>query len=369
MKALRWLIVAGVLCCFTVNSAISSPPQETGEEHATAEKKFDPGTFILDHILDNYEWHIATAGHTHISIPLPVILYSKTKGLNVFFSSKFHHGHSVWNGFMIAHDGNAKGKIVELNPDGTPMRDAKGNYIRPLDFSITKNVFALLISIGLLLWVFLPIAARYKKAPLEAPKGIQNALEVFILFVRDQIARPSLGEKKYERYMPYLLTAFFFIFFNNLLGLLPIFPGGANVTGNIAVTLVLALFTFLITNFSGNRNYWKHIFNPPVPGWLKLPVPLMPLIEFSGIIIKPFVLMVRLFANISAGHIIALGFFCLIFIFGEMNVYAGFGSSIISVVFVIFMSMLEFLVAFIQAFVFTLLSAIYIGMATEEHHH
>ena len=198
---------------------------------------------------------------------------------------------------------------------------------------------------------------------------MQNLLEPIILFIRDDIARPSIGEHKYERFMPFLLTVFFFIWFNNMIGLIPIFPGGANVTGSISVTMVLALFTFVITTISGNRNYWQHIFNMPgVPWWVKFPVPLMPVIEIIGMMTKPFVLMVRLFANITAGHIIVLGFFSLIFIFGQMSVGLGLGVSVLSLAFTIFMTMLELLVALIQAYVFTLLSAIYFGMATEEHH-
>jgi F-type H+-transporting ATPase subunit a len=189
-----------------------------------------------------------------------------------------------------------------------------------------------------------------------------------IIFIRDDVAMSSIG-KNYERYMPFLLTLFFFILFNNLLGLVPIFPGGANVTGNLAVTGVMAFFTLLITTFSGNRAYWQHIFNTPgVPWWLKIPIPLIPIIELMGAFTKPFVLMVRLFANITAGHIIILGFISLIFIFGNMNTYLGYGVSIVSVLFSVFLSLLEILVAFIQAYVFTLLSALYFGMATEEHH-
>ncbi len=190
-----------------------------------------------------------------------------------------------------------------------------------------------------------------------------------ILIYRDDVAKASIGEKKYEKYLPFLLTLFFFIFFNNLLGLVPFFPGGANLTGNIAVTGVMAVFTFIITTVSGNKNYWVHIFNTPgVPWWLKIPVPLMPIVELMGVFTKPFVLMVRLFANITAGHIIVLGFMSLIFIFGNMSPGIGYGVSVVSVAFAVFMGLLELLVAFIQAYVFTLLSALYFGMATEEHH-
>lgn len=333
---------------------------ETSESHQHEEGPFDPGEFIFDHIGDAHEWHIISLGEKHIAIPLPIIIYSKHSGFHVFMSSKFHHGES-YQGFTLPTEGEHKGKIVET---------VNGLERLPLDFSITKNVLALFLSLIFLTWLFLGIAKTYKKRKDEAPRGIQGAFEPLIIFIRDEVAKPAIGKKKYERFMPFLLTVFFFILFNNLLGLIPIFPGGANVTGNIAVTATLALLTFVITTFSANKNYWKHIFNTPgVPWWLKFPIPLMPIIELLGMFTKPFVLMVRLFANISAGHIIALGFFSLIFIFGDMiGPGAGFGVSPLSIVFTIFMSMLEFLVAFIQAYVFTLLSAIYFGMATEEHH-
>lgn len=338
------------------------------EEHGKAGEKFKPGEFIIDHVLDNHEWHIANINGSHISIPLPVILYSRSeqnKGLHVFMSSEFHHGEEIYQGFKLEPEGPHKGKIVEVNADG----EIDEKVPLPIDLSITKNVLELFIICLILLWIFLSVAKRYKTRKNLAPSGMQSFMEPMIMFVRDDIARPSIGHK-YEKYLPYLLTIFFFIFFTNLLGLIPIFPGGANLTGNIAVTMVLALFTFVITTINANASYWKHIINAPgVPWWLKIPIPLMPIVEIIGVFTKPFVLMVRLFANITAGHIIALGFFSLIFIFGEMNIGAGYGISILSVFFTIFMSLLELLVAFIQAYVFTLLSAIYFGLATEEHHH
>lgn len=352
----------------------SAPEQElhaggqatASEDHATAHEEtdegFSPSDFIFDHILDAYDWHILSYHDFHLSIPLPVIIYSETKGLNVFMFNKFHHAHSDYKGFRYETHGENKGKVVEIMEDGSTV-------LPKLDLSFTKNVLAILISITLLLLVFLSVAKAYTRRPDKAPTGLQNLMEPIILFIRDDIARPSIGEHKYKKFMPFLLTIFFFIWFNNMLGLVPIFPGGANVTGNITVTLVLALFTFGITTINGNRNYWQHIFNMPgVPWWIKIPVPLMPVIEIIGMITKPFVLMVRLFANITAGHIIVLGFFSLIFIFGEMSPGLGYGVSILSLAFTIFMSMLELLVALIQAYVFTLLSAIYFGMATEEHH-
>ncbi len=323
-----------------------------------SDKVFKPGEFIMDHIADSYEWHITSIGEKHISIPLPVILYRSEQGFDCFMSSKFHHGHDTFKNYFIAQEGNYKGKVVYANETG--------ELIRPWDFSITKNVTALLISMIILVWVFLSVARSYKRRPGEAPRGLQNMLEPIILFIRDDVAKSSIGEKNYERFMPYLLTIFFVIFLNNLMGLIPFFPGGANVTGNIAVTLVFALITFVITSLNGNRNYWGHIFWPPVPHALK---PLMIPLEIIGVFIKPFVLMVRLFANISAGHIIMLAFFSLIFIFGGMSPAAGYGVSIVTLIFTVFMSFLELLVAFIQAYVFTFLSALYIGMAVEEAHH
>ena len=266
-------------------------------------------------------------------------------------------------GYTISEEGASKGKIVR--------KDVSGEEVRPdLDISFTKNVLAIFMSMFILIVVFISVANSYKRNKGHAPKGLQSFLEPIIVFVRDDIAKASIGEKKYEKYLPFLLTIFFFILLNNLMGIIPFFPGGANITGNIAVTGVLAVFTFIITTFSGNKNYWTHIINAPgVPWWLKIPIPLMPIVEIMGVFTKPFVLMVRLFANMTAGHIIILGFISLIFIFGEMSAGLGYGVSIVSVGFSIFMDLLELLVAFIQAYVFTLLSALYFGMATEESHH
>ena len=332
---------------------------EVQDNHA--EEKYNPGTMIIEHVVDAHDWHIMTIGDKHISIPLPIILFSEHTGLHFFMSNKLAHGHSN-NGFKLHHEGEFKGKITE------EISGEEQLYV-PYDFSITKNVVSLFVSLILLLYLFLSISKKYKKNPNVAPKGMQSLLEPLIIFIRDDVAKASIGEKKYMKYLPFLLTIFFFIFLNNLLGLIPIFPGGANLTGNIAVTMVLALFTFAITTFSGNKSYWVHMVNTPgVPWWLKFPIPLMPIVEIMGIFIKPFVLMVRLFANITAGHIVGLGFISLIFIFGEMSAIGGYGVSIVSIAFKIFLTVLELLVAFIQAYVFTLLSALYFGMATEEHH-
>jgi F-type H+-transporting ATPase subunit a len=365
--------LGGVLLLILLSAQTIRQPEATHEEaaveqhdeqggHGDAEEGFYPPDFIFDHILDAYEWHIFSYDDFHFSIPLPVIICSDTKGLNIFMFSKFHHGHSDYNGFRFLTHGENKGHIVEVLEDGSIAMPR-------LDLSFTKNVLAILVSMILLLWLFISMANAYKRRPDKAPTGLQNLIEPIIIFIRDDIAKPSIGEGKYEKFMPYLLTIFFFIWFNNMMGLIPIFPAGANVTGSISVTMTLALFTFVITTISGNRNYWQHIFNMPgVPWWVKIPIPLMPLIEIIGMITKPFVLMVRLFANIAAGHIIVLGFFSLIFIFGEMSVGLGLGVSVVSLAFTIFMTMIELLVALIQAYVFTLLSAIYFGMATEEHH-
>lgn len=352
-KANKFILITLVLILTPLRGLLAGP--------SSGDEPFNAGKMIVDHIVDAYEWHVASIGSTHVSLPLPVILYDEG-AWHVFMSSKFHHGKDAYKGFLIAHDGPHKGKIIRLADDGT--------QVRPIDLSITKNVFAIFITSSLMIFIFMQVAKAYQRTRKHAPKGFQSLIEPLILFIRDEIALPSIGKKHYERFMPYLLTVFFFIFFNNLLGLVPLFPFGANVTGNIAVTGVLAFFTFLMTIIMSNKYYWQHIFNTPgVPWWLKIPLPLMPIIEVVGMFTKPFVLMVRLFANITAGHIIILGFMSLIFVFGESSIYAGYGMSALSVGLVIFMNFLELLVAFIQAYVFTLLSAIFLGAAVEEHVH
>lgn len=330
-----------------------------------SEKKFDTGKFILHHIADGHDFHLWGDGHNSLSIPLPVILWTKG-GLVTFLSSEFHHDDEgkvvVEKGgqrfvkmheriFYASDSAGEHGQYVELDKKHNALNE------KPYDFSITKNVFSLLFSVIVLIIVFSRVGAAYAKRAGKAPKGFQSLIEPIILFVRDDIAKPNLGYK-YERYMPYLLTVFFFIWFNNLLGLVPFFPGGANVTGNIAITLVLATITFLITTFSGNKYYWKHIFMPPVPWWL---YPVMVPVEIVGVFTKPIALMIRLFANITAGHILMLSLICLIFIFKNILIAP------IAVPFAVFISLIELLVAFIQAFIFTILSALFIGMAIDEH--
>ncbi len=344
-----------------VNLVPASDSAFAKEHKQKKAESFNPGDMIMEHVVDNHEWHILEIGHFELTVPLPVILYYDGK-LYTFCSSRFHNEEHAYQGFSLPEAGPDKGKIVRTSaiPAGPKV----------YDFSITKTVLAIMISALLMLLIFISIARAYANNRNKAPKGIQSMLEPLIIFIRDDIAKSSIGEKKYEKYMPYLLTIFFFIFLNNILGLIPIFPGGANVTGNIAVTMVMAVFTFILTTVNGNMHYWVDIVNTPgVPWWLKLPLPLMPIVEIIGIITKPFVLMVRLFANITAGHIIALGFISLIFIFGAMNAALGYGVSVVSVAFMIFMNLLELLVAFIQAYVFTLLSALYFGLATIEPEH
>src|ERR1700752_1739446 len=361
-KPFSILFVLSFLLFLSFSCFAYEPTDEKVVKKDTAAKKetFDAGKLIIEHISDSYGWHLWGEGHNAVSIPLPVILYTD-KGLDMFMSSSFHHGQEKVEGkYTYALE---EGKIKIVNESGEVNEEATAKII---DISITKNVASLLIGAFLMLWIFLTVAKGYKNRVGKAPKGLQSFMEPLILFVRDDVAKASIGPK-YEKYMPYLLTAFFFIFINNLLGLIPIFPGGANLTGNIAVTMILAAITLIITMLSGNGHYWRHIF--AMPG---VPIPILIIltpIEIMGVFLKPFVLMIRLFANMTAGHIIALAFFSLIFIFGEMSPVAGYGVSVVSVAFTVFMGMLELLVAFLQAYVFTLLSAIYFGAAIEEGHH
>lgn len=327
---------------------------------SSASGKVDVKKIIFEHVKDSYEWHITTIGDKHISISLPVILYSQRTGWEMFSSSRLHAGEG-YNGFFISTTGDNEGKIVEL--------DVLGNEIRPtLDISITKTVFAMLVSAVLLMVLVLYTARWYRgRAPGDAaPRGFVGVMEMLITMLVDDIIKPNIG-KNYKRFTPYLLTAFFFIFLNNVMGIIPIFPGGANVTGNIAVTLALALCTFIAVNVFGKKEYYKEIFWPDVPVWLKLPVPILPAIELFGVFVKPFALTIRLFANILAGHTVILAIVCIIFITMAVNEYIGGTMTVVSFVFTIFMNCLELLVAFIQAFVFTMMSAVFIGLAQPEH--
>ncbi|MCB0381551.1 MAG: F0F1 ATP synthase subunit A [Flavobacteriales bacterium] len=334
---------------------------EHDENHKTEENsKYDPIPVIMHHIADAHDWHFFDYNGHSYSMPLPIILWTNN-GLVTFLSSEFHHDN------MGHHAVEKKGmrfikfneKIYQLK-DGAPVGFDYETTTRPIDLSITKNVFAMLMSVILLFFVFIKTAGHYKKNGAIAPKGIASFMEPLIVFVRDDIALVKKKKKKYMKFMPYLLTVFFFIWFNNLLGLIP-WIGGANLTGNIAVTLVLATFTLIITNLNGNKEYWGHIFwMPGAPAPVKLI--LMP-IELVGILTKPFALMIRLFANITAGHIVVLSLVSLIFIFKNI------GMAAVSVPFALFISVLELLVAFLQAYVFTMLSALFIGTAVAEHEH
>lgn len=331
---------------------------------AQPEKELNVKELILDHLADAYEWHLTSFGDTHISIPLPIIVKGETSGWHVFMSSKFHHGHEAYEGFYIAQEGKYRGKIVEKN--------ASGEEIRPWDISLTKNATSLIISSTLLIIIILSVSKWYRRqaktGEKKAPKGFVGFMEMFIMSVQDDIIKPCVG-KNYRKFSPYLLTVFFFILFNNLLGLVPLFPGGANVTGNIAVTLVLAVFTFFTVNLFGSKEYWKEVFWPDVPTWLKVPIPIMPAIELVGVFTKPFALMIRLFANILAGHSIVLGLTCLIFVTANLGAVINSSMTVVSVLLTIFISLVEILVAYIQAYVFTMLSAVFIGLAQIEPHH
>ncbi len=308
---------------------------ERHEEHA--EEAFDMGGMIMHHILDEHGWEFAHG----FKIPLPIIVYSAQNGLDIFSSARFDENNGEYGDYVMHHE------KISLKSD---------HHATVWDFSITKNVASLLLSAVILILIFTAVAKGYKKNAGKAPSGIQSFFEPVITTIRDEVVKPSIGPK-YEAYLPYMLTLFFFILINNLIGLT---PGAANLTGNIAVTLVLALITFVMVHFKANKNYWMHIVKPPgVPGWL---LPLFWIIEIIGVLMKPASLTIRLFANITGGHIILLSFIGLVFMFKSYAVGGG--------VWAIgtFMSLIEILVAFIQAYIFTLLSSMYIGGAIEEHH-
>jgi F-type H+-transporting ATPase subunit a len=323
------------LSVFSTDLKASDKPAEGGE-------KFNASEVILHHVKDDHVWHLWD-GH-YGTIFLPVIVYTSDKGFDVFSSHNFydeHHNIVPYNGYVLDHN-----KIYLAD-----------SHKRTLDLSITKNVAMLFINAAVLLIVFSAVSRGYRKNAGKAPRGIQSFFEPIILFVRDEVVKPNIGPR-YEKFLPYLLTLFFFILFGNVLGLL---PGAANLTGNIAVTCVLAILTFIITNINGNKAYWSHIFwTPGVP--LPLRIFILP-VEIIGIFTKPLSLMVRLFVAITAGHIVILSLICLAFIF--RSVWIGAGSSIM----ILFISLIELLVAGIQAYVFTLFSSLYIGMAIADHGH
>ena len=316
---------------------------------AETEEAIDIPEIVLEHLSDAYEWHIAG----DVSIPLPIILRSNVTG-NWTFCTK----NTLPSNYYFNHDKH--GKIYE-----------QGSDKRPLDLSITKSVCQIWIVVIVLIVVFLSCARWYKKhdCKSDAPKGFVGMMEMLVMMIHDDVVKACVGEKHYKKYAPYLLTVFFFILVTNLLGLLPVFPGGANVTGNINITFFLALCTMLLVNIFGNKEYWKEIFWPEVPLFLKAyPVALIPVIEVVGIITKPFALMVRLFANMMAGHAIILSFTCVIFLGWTLGTAMGVGLNLFSALMLLFMNCVELLVAFVQAYVFTLLSAVFIGLAHPEHH-
>ncbi len=323
------------------------------------EKEFNAIEMIMEHISDANEWHVASwtksdGEEAHLSIPLPIIVWDGN--WHFFMSSKLAHGHvhenfTLEHGHLVSTKGFQKAGLVDL---------FSGLDNRYVDLSITKNVAGILVSCLLLFFLFRAVHKSYNKNS-GIPKGVAGFMEPVILFIRDEVALPNIGEKYTPKFLPLLLTIFFFIWFNNLLGLVPFFPGGANVTGNIAVTMVLSLITLIVVNINGNKEYWGHIFNPPgVPLLLK---PILIPVEILGILTKPFALMMRLFANITAGHIMILSLISLVFIFKSMLIGPA------SIALALFISVLELLVAALQAYIFTVLTALFIGMSVQEHHH
>ena len=331
-------------------------PMPALAEEGGGDEKINIPEIVLEHLADAYEWHIASYQGSHISIPLPIIIRSENTG-----EWHFCTAHSLPDGFFFSEEHH--GKIYE--------RMADGSEVRPIDLSITKSVMQIWIVVAVLIIVFLSCARWYKKhdAKSEAPGGFVGAMEMIVMTIHDDLIKSSIGEKHYKPYAPYLLTVFFFILTCNLIGLIPVFPGGANVTGNINITFFLALCTMLAINVFANKEYWKEIFWPEVPLFLKAyPAPIMPVIELFGVFTKPFALMIRLFANMMAGHAVMLSFTCVIFLGWSMGVGFGLGLNAFSIIMLLFMNLLELLVAFVQAYVFTMLSAVFIGLAHKEHH-
>ncbi len=378
---LKSLLVAGfsIFSILYFAPAIAQPHDEEGQppvEHGeTAKPKlFDANEVIFGHIMDAHEFHFLSYGkkghEKHVTIPLPVILYSPQRGLTTFMSSKFHHGHDPYNGYLLLTEHNRAelgldpkkyfiGQIVPVGADGK-----FDPTVKVYDVSLTRNVVQMILALTVLVWIMLAVARRYKtgQGVVTAPKGMQNTMETIVNFVRDEVAKPNLGTR-YPKYLPFLVTMFLFILVNNIFGLI---PGSANVTGNIAFTLILSVISFVVILFSSNKHYWSHIFWPPVPHGVK--AILIP-VEILGVFTKPFALMIRLFANMVAGHILIICLISLIFILGALNQYVGLGFSPLSIAFTIFIYFIEILVAFLQAFIFTILTAVFIGQAMEGSHH
>ncbi len=361
---------------FIYSSVFAQPGGKKDSLTGTSKKeKFNAKEIIFSHVLDAKEFHFLDIKHeggpVHpVSIPLPVILYSPQRGVDVFMSSKFEHGHKPYRGYAILTEESiphmgldprqySAQQIVAVNDKGEIDPS-----VQVYDISLTRNVVQMLLALIIFVWIMLKIAKRYNKGEgvTTAPKGTQGFFEPIIVFIRDDVAKPNLGHQ-YIRYLPYLLTVFFFILINNIFGLI---PGTANVTGNIAFTVILGLISFAVILASSNKHYWGHIFNPPgMPLWVKF---ILVPVEFVSVFVKPMALIIRLFANMVAGHIIIICLISLIFIFSAMNKYIGVASSPVAIGFTIFIYFIEILVAFLQAYIFTMLTAVFIGQAREGSH-
>jgi len=359
MKSLKYILP--MLIAMTMSMSFAAAGNSPAADTAVAEKTaaggdIDVQKIIFAHIGNSYKWEIGIFGTKKVSIYLPVIVHCST-GWHVFSSKRLEDG--PYEGLSIGRGEKYDGKIVETGPNGEESR--------PFDISITKDVLSLFMSSALLVVIVLLCAGWYKRhdASKEAPTGIAALMEPVIMMIHTDVVRDALGSDT-ERYSPFLCTAFFWILLNNLLGIVPFFPGGANLTGNITITFFLAMCTFIAVNFSGTKTYFKDIFWPDVPWWLKFPIPLMPVIELFGVFTKPFALMVRLFANMMAGHVLILSLVCLIFLVAKYGAFMVGSMSFISVVFGLFMDCLDLLISFIQAYVFTVLSTIFISLARQK---
>lgn len=358
----RILIFVMLLIASVMPLAASQSDNSSANEAAQHDEshKLSPKEIIFEHLGDAYGWEVPFNHHKRI--PLPIIVLGKD-GLHCFLSSRLENGAVYKDGnatFTIAgKDSPYNGKVVEILSDGSEYR--------PWDISITKNVCALFIACILVVWTAVAVARWHRRMGHKAPRKITGALEALIEFIYRGVIRPTLGDRS-SKFAPYLLTVFFLILYLNLLGLIVVFPGGANVTGNIAVTLVLAIFTFLATNLFGTKHYWKEVFWPDVPLWLKFPLPIMPMIELFGVFTKPAALTVRLFANMLGGHMIVIVLTLLIFIFAAMGPVVTGATSVVSVLFSLFMLLIDVLVSFIQAYVFTMLSTLFISFGQERGH-
>jgi F-type H+-transporting ATPase subunit a len=345
-------------------SEAQDAPADSGQASHPKGSAINPSKVILEHVGDGHEFHFWTFNQKAIAIPLPVILYSPQRSWDFFMFSRLQHGEVTYDNYRVLTDEYIEknkldekvyslGKIVAV--------DANGNIdpaVKVYDLSLGRNAVQMLISVILLIWMMTSVAGKYKKGQgvTSAPKGFQNVIEPVVIFIRDEVGKPNLGDR-YESYMPFLLTVFFFILINNLIGLI---PGTANVTGNIAFTAMLGILAFMVIMFSTGKHYWGHIVNPPVPLGVK---PIMIPVEILGIFTKPFALIIRLFANMISGHIIILSFIILIFIFGAMNTALGWGTSPFFILLAVFIYLIEILVAFIQAYIFANLTAVFIGQA------